>query len=648
MSLGTQMCGIVGIYNYAATGRDDISVLTRMRDTMVHRGPDDGGVYRSEDRTVLLGHRRLSILDLSSAGHQPMSNADGTIWLTFNGEIYNHARERTRLLERGHHFRSRTDTETIIYLYQELGLDCIPRLDGMFAFGLWDQQQRRLVLARDRLGKKPLYYTVQGGRLLFASEIKALLAHPDVRRDIDPEALNLYLTFANTPAPWTLFAGIHKLPPAHVLTCDRAGRIDVQRYWSTLDRSWPTQIDEAEAVSEVRRLLGASVEKRMMADVPIGCFLSGGVDSSTNVALMSRLVTEPLRTFSVGFEGFGPEQRFYDLPYARQVAKHFGCNHHEIMVTARECQDYLPELAAQQDEPIGDPACLPMHFVSKAAHEHGVKVVLVGEGSDEVFGGYEDMARFVNRSSRRWEQLKRLPAAARWALYFGSKAVGATDGRTDLLRRAAVGEPLYFGLDVVFWHTEKQRLLSREAKALGGAGAAPIVMRYYDELLRRHPGADALQQMSYVELSNRLPELLLMRVDKLSMAHSLEARAPFLDSELVAYGLSLPQSLKIQAGRTKHVLKRAVASLLPPEITQRSKQGFRVPLPAWLAGELAPWAESVLARSPLRKRGLFNDQEIERIWRRHKSGARDHSFDLWCLLNLTAWYEQWIERPVTT
>ena len=640
------MCGIAGIFTFGATPRDEEKILTRMRDAMIHRGPDDGGTFQSNDRTVALAHRRLSIIDLSSAGHQPMSNADGSIWITFNGEIYNHASHRERLLQEGCRFQSRTDTETIIYLYQQLGLDCLPLLDGMFAFGIWDGRTRKMLLVRDRLGKKPLYYAIRGGRLFFASEIKALLAHPDLPRDIDPEALNLYLTFANTPAPLTLFAGIKKLPPGHYLTCDAAGTIRVERYWSVLDGNWPAAVDETEAIARVRELLERSVEKRLMADVPVGCFLSGGLDSSTNVALMSRLVNQPLRTFSVGFHGFGPEQNFHDLPYARMVAKHFGCDHHEIMISAEECRDYLPQLAAQQDEPIGDPACLPMHFVSRAAKEDGVKVVLVGEGSDEVFGGYDDMVHNLSSASAKWKQLMRLPSMVRKGIYRASRALGAPDGRVDLLRRAAEGEPMYFGLDVAFWDTEKEKLLSPEARRVMGAGAAPVVRGYYDELFRRQPRADELQQMSFVELSNRLPELLLMRVDKLSMAHSIEARAPFLDAALVSYAMSLPLDLKIRGQQTKYVLRKAVAPLLPPEITSRSKQGFRVPLPAWLAGELAPWAEQLLQRSSLRKRNFFNQAEIDGMWERHRSGARDHSFDLWCLLNLSAWYEHWIDRPV--
>jgi asparagine synthase (glutamine-hydrolysing) len=637
------MCGIVGVYNFASAPRDERPLVERARDAMIHRGPDDAGMFQSEDRRVALGHRRLSIIDVSAAGRQPMSNEDGTVWITFNGEIYNHERLRPALEEGGHRFRSRTDTEAIVHLYEERGPDCVLEIEGMFAFGLWDGARRRLLLARDRLGKKPLYYAELGGRLLFASEIKALLEFPEIVRDIDQQALNLFLTFSNVPAPRTLFAGIRKLPPAHWLTCDENGRISITRYWSPLDASWPATVSEQEAVNQVRRLLQDSVRKRLMSDVPVGCFLSGGVDSSSNVALMSRLMDRPLTTFSVGFTGFGEAENFHDLPYARRVAKRFGCDHHEIMVTAEQCRDHLPVLVEQQDEPIGDPACLPMHFVSQGTHERGFKVVLVGEGSDEVFGGYDDMASIVDTSYRRWRVVNLLPRIVRWGLHRALRLLRAPPGRIDVVRRSIDGEPLYWGLDVVFWDTEKEALLRPEARAQMGESAGAVVGRYHDDLLAAHPDADVMQKMSYVELSNRLPELLLMRVDKISMAHSLEARAPFLDHRLSAYALSLPQRLKIRDGQTKAVLKRAVEPFLPREVITRRKQGFRVPLPEWLAGELAPWAEHVLDTSPIRKRGFFDHSFIDGMWRAHRSRAADHSFDLWCLLNLAVWYERWID-----
>lgn len=635
------MCGIAGIFTFGSSPTDDRATVCRMRDAMTHRGPDDSGLYQSPDRRLVLAHRRLSIVDLSPAGHQPMTNEDGTIWITFNGEIYNHLELRTLLLARGHVFKTQSDTEAIVHAYEEFGVDCVSRLDGMFAFALWDARRRELLLARDRLGKKPLYYTVAGGRLLFASEIKALLEHPDVARDIDPIAIDSFLTFSHTPAPLTMFKNVRKLPAAHILRCQWDGTVRTERYWSALDGpAWPAA-NGAGSVRRVRELIERSVAKRMMSDVPIGAFLSGGLDSSTNVAIMSRLTSKPVRTFSVGFEGFGEAENFHDLPYARTVARHFGCEHEETTITAEDCQRLVPQLVWQQDEPIGDPACVPMHFVAQAAKKSGVSVVLVGEGSDEVFGGYPDMTRLIASHEGKWRRLGCLPHAGRRALYHGARATGMDDGRADVLRRLAAGEPFYWGLDVVFSDLEKRRLYRAGGRRDRGSNVASVVTGYYRELSRHRPNADFLQQMSYVELSNRLPELLLMRVDKFSMGHSLEARAPFLDHELVSYALSLPQHAKISGGETKKVLKQAVADILPSEVVHRQKQGFRVPLPDWLAGPLSSWAEERLFSRKARELDFLDFGYIEHLWQRHRTRQADRSFALWCLINLFSWYEYW-------
>jgi asparagine synthase (glutamine-hydrolysing) len=642
------MCGIVGQFNFGGVAGSEVSardraIVQQMRDSIAHRGPDDAGLWQSADGRVVLGHRRLSIVDLSPAGHQPMSNEDGSVWITFNGEIYNHAELRTQLrLDDRHTFRSRSDTEVIVHLYEERQVGVVGAIDGMFGFGLWDAARRRLVLARDRMGKKPVYYVVVAGRLLFASEIKALLAHPDVARRIDLVALNEYLTFSNVPEPRTMFEGIRKLPAGHTLVCDEQGNLTIERYWSPLDGpAWTAPANRGEAVERVRHLVKAAVKKRLMADVPVGAFLSGGVDSSTNVALMSQLVSTPLQTFTIEFTGFGPAENFHDVPYARQVAAMFGCRHTEVQVTAAEALRYVPEMVEHQDEPLGDPACLPMHFVSRAARDAGVKVVLVGEGSDEVFCGYPDFARLWKTYHGRWSQLTKLPPLVRRAVKRGAELAGAPSGRVDVLRRAAEGEPLYMGLDVVFFDWEKQALYTPAGRAAMPNKAADTAAAYYREIAERRPDADFSQQMSYVELRNRLPELLLMRVDKFSMQHSLEARAPFLDHELATYALSLPAAMKLEGERTKAVLKDAAHQWLPTEVVERTKQGFRVPLPAWLRGELGPWAEDLLRRSPLRKLGILDFDHILELWRRHRDGVADHSFDLWCLINLSGWYEHW-------
>jgi asparagine synthase (glutamine-hydrolysing) len=502
------MCGIVGVFSFAANPERQLDECVRMRDAIKHRGPDDAGVWRSPDGRVVFGHRRLSIVDLSPAGHQPMANETESIWVTFNGEIYNHADYREGLLAKGHTFRSHCDTEAILHLYEEHGSDVVHQLDGMFAFGVWDGPRERLLLVRDRLGKKPLYYRVANGRLIFASEIKALLAHAETPRDLDREALDLYLAFSAVPPPHSLFKGIRRLPAGHRLVCDKEGNVAIERYWSPLgDKPWPAPgaISEAEAIEGVRDRLLAAVKKRLMADVPVGAFLSGGVDSSANVALMSRLVTTPIQTYSLGFEGFGPEQNFHDLPYAREVAQLFKCDHHEVTVTAADCERILPELVVEQDEPIGDPACLPMHFLSERVRKDGVIVALVGEGSDEVFGGYPDMASLIARASKRWALINRLPWAAKAGVHALSRLLNQPPGRTDVLRRARDGEPLYCGLDVVFWETEKDDLLASDIRGATRGTTAAFLRGVYDDLARRQPAADDLQTMSAVELAERPP-----------------------------------------------------------------------------------------------------------------------------------------------
>ena len=639
------MCGIVGVYAFAATPRDELADVRRMRDAMIHRGPDDAGLWQDSTHRVVLGHRRLSILDVSAAGRQPMAGADARVQVTFNGEIYNHQVLREELTAAGHVFRSRCDAEALVRGYEQHGVEVVHRLDGMFAFAVWDGRGAgRLVLARDRLGKKPLHYVERDGRLLFASEIRALLAHPDVARDLDPIALDQYLTFGNVPSPRTLFAGIRKLPPASRLVCTPAGTT-LERYWSPLDDpAFDRAVTEDEAVAHVRALVRDAVRKRLISDVPLGALLSGGLDSSTNVAIASELTSRPVRTFSIGFAGFGPAENFHDLPHARGVAARFGCDHHEVMVTAEECLAHVPELAAQLDEPLGDPACLPMHFAARAARQGGLVVVLVGEGADEVFAGYDDMVHAVRVGLPRFERVRRLPRRARRALHAFARISRAPAGRIDVLRRALAGEPMYWGLDVAFWDVEKAELLEPAARAAMGPGSAPLVRGYYRELEARRPGADRVQQLSWIELCNRLPELLLARVDRLTMSHSIEARAPFLDPALVSYALALPARLKLRGATTKYVLRRAVADVVPPAVLARRKQGFRVPLPAWLRNELAPWAEHQLRHAAIHRRGLFRTGAIDAMWRRHRAGAFDHSFDLWVLLQLAGWYEHWIER----
>src|SRR5438876_9769717 len=407
------MCGICGVWEYgAARGNVGRDLLVSMRDTMTHRGPDDAGDLIFDEARGGFGFRRLSIIDLSPAGHQPMHGCTDLVWLVFNGEIYNHAKLRESLEQRGHVYRSRTDSETILHLYEERGLDFVHDLEGDYAIALWDADREQLVLARDRAGVKPLYFYQQNGRFIFASEIKAILEHPSVTPEVNEEALYHYLTFVTTPAPQTLFRNVQKLPAGHMLVLNRQGEARITQYWDALPPADPVVRTEEEHQKNILELLRASIKKRMMADVPFGVFLSGGVDSSANVALMSELMTQPVRTFTVGFHD---TEELNELDSARAISKRFGTNHQEVMIGREEMTKFLPELIFHQDEPIADPVCVPLYYVSKLARDTGTVVVQVGEGSDELFGGYDWFRTYLRIEDRFWRHASRTPRAARRA-----------------------------------------------------------------------------------------------------------------------------------------------------------------------------------------------------------------------------------------
>jgi asparagine synthase (glutamine-hydrolysing) len=585
-----------------------------------------------------------------------MPNEDGTIWVTFNGEIYNHEKLSPGLIERGHTYRSRTDTETIVHLYEERGLDFVHDLEGDFAIGLWDGRAQILVLARDRIGVKPLYYSMAGGRLIFASEIKAILEHPEVGRDMNEEALYHYLSFLTTPAPETLFAGINKLPAGCMLTCNARGDIKISRYWDALARDYAH--DEHEAAAEVRRLLSESVEKRMMSDVPFGVFLSGGIDSTANVALMAGLMSQPVRTFTVGFRD-NPE--YNEIEQARDVAREYGTDHHEIIISQQEMLDFLPDLIFHQDEPIADPVCVPIYYVSKLARETGTKVIQVGEGSDELFCGYGDYARYLEIYDRLWRHLSRLPKSARRAMAALGEVLLSTSveafptrwrkATPDLLRRLAEDEELFWSGAMVFDESHKRLLFTRAARdrinlrrnGTGEISSFHVVREDLDRLLASRPNADILERIIYLEMKLRLSELLLMRVDKMTMATSVEARVPFLDHRLVELAMGLPREMKYRDGQTKYILKRALEGIVPERVIKRKKRGFGAPINEWMLGRLGSFVESSLLNSSLRRRELFDYDFIKRMLREHKGGKINYSFFLWSLLNLSLWYDHWIE-----
>jgi asparagine synthase (glutamine-hydrolysing) len=633
------MCGIAGALGFTDDFPADEAIVRRMADTIHYRGPDDSGtVALSRDR-VALGHRRLSIIDLSAAGRQPMANEDGSVWITYNGEIYNHASLRAELEVRGHRYRSHTDTETIVHLYEEEGPACVERLEGMFAFAVWDARRRRLVLARDRLGVKPLYYARLAHGLVFGSEAKALLAHPAVPRELDEDALGDYLTFGFTPPPSTLYRGIGKLAPGERMVVTANGVATSETWWDPMPSASVAEraaaMDPDEMVAEVRRLLLESVGKRMMSDVPFGVFLSGGLDSSTNVALMAELSDAPVRTYSTAPRG---HTRYDELAYARIVARRFGTEHHEILVDEQAMRDFLPELLFHLDEPLSDWTAIPQHFVTRLARETGTIVVQVGEGADELFHGYRGYLdhRRVIVPIQRW-----VPQAVRRAI--GAAAVKAT---TRLGRGVRHGEALYdagrsripyWGGALCFRGPLKERVLLAPHR-----DALRTVEGIWDEASGHGVAADLFQSMSYLELRQRLPELLLQRLDRIAMASSVEGREPFLDHALVEFVMALPPEMKFRSGQGKHVLRAAMRGSLPPEILDRAKQGFGSPMEEWLRGDFGRHARQAVRDSALRERGLLDHEVVDGLFAAHAAGRGDWSKHLWNLYCVSRWYDRWI------
>ncbi len=639
------MCGICGVWEYGSSrGNVGRELLVSMRDVMTHRGPDDAGELVFDDARGGFGFRRLSIIDLSEAGHQPMRGCTDRAWLVFNGEIYNHAAVREELEARGHVYASRTDSETILHLYEERGLDFVNDIEGDFAIAIWDADRERLVLARDRAGVKPLYFYQSDGRFIFASEIKAILQHPALTPEVSEEALYHYLTFLTTPAPQTLFRGIQKLPAGHMLTINRTGEVRISQYWDALPPETEMKRSEAEHQQQILDLLRASIKKRMMADVPFGVFLSGGVDSSANVALMSELMTQPVRTFTVGFHDAA---ELNELDAARALSKRFSTDHHEVIIGREEMEKFLPELVFHQDEPIADPVCVPLYYVSKLARDSGTIVVQVGEGSDEIFGGYDWFGTYLRIEERFWRYAERAPSIARRAAAAVAVPLAQKTFKKhkagELMRRLGDDQSLFWGGVGVFDETTKPKVLSPELRARhNGLSTHDVVRQYLDTIERERPDADFAARMSYLELKLRLPELLLMRVDKITMATSVEARVPFLDHHLIEYAMGLPRELKVKGTTGKHILKRALESILPKDLLYQPKRGFGAPAREWFRGPKGEELVQLIMNSRMRKRDFFDYDFIQQLVDEHRRETHDWSAHLWALLNLSVWYDRWI------
>lgn len=628
------MCGINGIAFTESSGRlADAGVLARMRDVLLHRGPDGAGLF--VDRNIGLGHRRLSIVDVA-AGAQPMYNEDDSVVIVYNGEVYNHRDHRGDLVARGHRYRTECDTETIVHLYEEFGKECVHRLRGMFAFAIWDKNKKELFIARDRLGVKPLYYLHdEAGNLFFASEIKAILEAAGRPAEINYPALPEQFANHGLSGEETLFAGVKRLLPGHTMLW-REGRLTVRRYWDVSYEPKVTNFKEADVVDEWRGLFEESVRLRLMADVPLGMFLSGGIDSSAIAAAMSRMASEPIKTFSVAFE----DRNANELEYARLVARKFGTDHHEITVTPKQFFDALPELVWHEDEPLGFLASVPLYFVSKLASEH-VKVVLTGEGSDELLAGYARYGKAVSllRYGAGYEAA--VPGFLRTAV---RDAVGALPApfaklKRTFLTRGANATALFFDNFSVFGADQLARLFTDETRARIDEFAPH---RERQRMFDGAPASETLDRLLYSDVKTYLHELL-MKQDQMSMAASIESRVPFLDHILVEFSARMPSQMKLRGRTTKWILREAMKGVLPEEILARPKMGFPVPIAGWLRDDHRSVVEDYILGERALARGLFNSDFVRGLVAEHDRGI-DRSEQLFRLINFEIWMRRFIDR----
>ncbi len=630
--------------------------VCRMAGQLIHRGPDDSGVWVDAEAGIALGFRRLAIVDLSPTGHQPMTSSSGRYVMVFNGEVYNFGELRKDLESRGHGFRGHSDTEVMLEAVSEWGLEAaVKKFVGMFAFALWDRRERVLHLVRDRLGIKPLYCGWQGKTFLFGSELKALRAHPDFDPEINRSALALFLRYGYIPQPCSIYQGIWKLPPGHILSLRAGAQTSFKLsgtalFWSAKEvyengAANPFRGSEGDAVEELDRLLRDSVRLRMIADVPLGAFLSGGIDSSTVVALMQAQSNRPVKTFTIGFHA----QEFNEAAHAKTVAAHLGTEHTELYVTPKEALDVIPKLPTLYDEPFADSSQIPTYLVSALTRRH-VTVSLSGDGGDELFGGYQ---RYIN-ARQFWETVRGFPHFTRRALArFIRVCKPATYDRLigglgpllpRLARPSSVGERMYRLAEVItvgnpeelyrhlvsYWKSPTELVLN--------AKEAPDLLTQSSEWARLD---DISQRMMFLDLATYLPDDILAKVDRASMGVSLEARVPILDHRVVEFAAHVPISMKIRSGQGKWLLRQVLYRYVPRELVERPKMGFSVPIEDWLRGPLRDWAEELLSQDRLRREGFFRSQPIRELWAEHLSGQRNWQGHLWNVLMFQAWREKW-------
>ena len=620
------MCGICGVFAFQPDVPVDVSVLKQMNDSIRHRGPDDEGYY--QDTQASLAMRRLSIIDLQT-GQQPISNETGDIWVVYNGEIYNFKEVRAKLEQHGHKFKTQTDTEVIVHAYEEYGDECVKYLNGMFSIALWDTRKRRFFLARDRVGIKPLYYWAGQDKLVFASELKALILHPETPRQINIEALDIFLTLEYVPAPHTIYENIFKLLPGHTLTIEN-GSVQIRQYWDVPYQ--PVSESEAECAEALSSLINEAVKIRLMSDVPLGAFLSGGIDSSTIVGYMSQNMSEPVQTFSIGFE----DDTYDEVPYANAVAKHFGTNHH-VEILRPDIASLVEQLVPHHDEPFADTSIIPTYLVSKLARQK-VTVVLSGDGGDELFAGYDTyIAEKFDRYYGRLPGILRQQVLPRFASWLPPQP--AKKGLINKVKRMVEGGALNSSLQHTRWMmflnaAEKNELYRSDLQATLKDN---LTENYLGGYFQKASLFDNLAQQQYVDIKSYLADDILTKVDRMSMATSIETRVPLLDYHIIEFAMNLPPHMKLNGSRTKSILRNAVKRLIPDLVLEKPKQGFSIPMKHWLRTSLKPMMLDLLSKDSLHQHGYFDHRVVSSWIQEHLDGRVNHSHRLWSLMVFEMW-----------
>ena len=630
------MCGINGIFNYSGSSIGDEHLLIRkMNQCIAHRGPDDAGTWNDANKQLFLGHLRLSIIDLSPQGHQPMVTDAGNI-IVFNGEVYNY--NEIRPLAGDRKYKSTSDTEVMLFLYEKYGEQCLQFFNGMFAFALWDGKKEELFLSRDRAGKKPLYYTTQGGVFAFSSEIKSLLALPWVKAELDEKAFYHFLTFNQLAPPMTMFKNIFKFHPGYKMIVGKTGIKKYETYWEVKYTDFADESYES-LEEKTFEALEKSVKYRMVSDVPVGAFLSGGVDSSAVVAMMSKQSAHPIKTYSIGFEN---QPHYDELEYARKVSKLFGTDHYEKTVSAIEICDFVPKIVDIFDEPLADSTCIPIYFLSQKAREMGTIVVLTGDGSDELFAGYRSYSRYL-KNYPLFHSYSKFPKALKKVLSASYRFIDETSARSEMLNRAAQNQEFFWGAARSFKESIKRNFLSKDFLMRSKGWNSYEVIAGYKSMYERiqHKGSGDIDWMCYLGFKMNDTNRYLYRSDKLGMAHSIETRAPFLDYELVNFALSIPGEYKMKGGEPKYILKKALERILPDDILYRKKMGFSVPLREWAGGMMTDYVETNLNEF-CANTGLFDKNGLKKLVKNIRKGNQDSTNDLWTVYFLMAWFKKWM------